>query len=87
MPKLKKGTIFPTPREDARINAGIAADPDTYELSDEEFKLLRPHGPAHIKRKPRVTLRVDDDVLEALVAMGPDWEAKVNQLLRAALRP
>ena len=29
--------IIPTPAEDAIINAGIAADPDTDELSDEWF--------------------------------------------------
>ena len=29
--------IIPTPEEDAIINAGIAADPDTDELSDEWF--------------------------------------------------
>ncbi len=28
MPKLEPGTIIPTPKEDAAINAGIAADPD-----------------------------------------------------------
>jgi len=44
MPKLKLGTIFPTPEEDAVINAGIAADPDTYELSDVEFAELKPFG-------------------------------------------
>ena len=33
---------MPTPEEDARINAGIAADPDTYEPTEEEFKEMRP---------------------------------------------
>lgn len=32
MPKLKPGTIIPTDEEDAAINAGIAADPDSREL-------------------------------------------------------
>ena len=34
--------IMPTDEEDAVINAGIAADLDTYELSEEEFKKLKP---------------------------------------------
>ncbi len=42
----KTGRILelPTLKEEAKINAGIAADPDTYELSDEEFAQLRPMG-------------------------------------------
>ncbi|MDP1653227.1 MAG: BrnA antitoxin family protein [Rhodocyclaceae bacterium] len=35
MPKLKPGTIIPTPEEDAAINAGIAADPGSRELDDK----------------------------------------------------
>ena len=51
MPKLKKGLIMPTPEEDAAINAGIAADPDTYELGEQEFKQLRKVGRPRPKRK------------------------------------
>ena len=42
MPKLKPDTIVPTPEEDAAINAGIAADPDTEELDDAWFARARP---------------------------------------------
>ena len=35
--KRKADIIIPTPEEDAAINAGIANDPDTDELSDEWF--------------------------------------------------
>ena len=37
MPKLKPGTIWPTPEEEAAIMAGIAADPDNPELDAEYF--------------------------------------------------
>ena len=41
MPKLKPDTIFPTPEEAARINEGIAQDPDSPEITDEEFATAR----------------------------------------------
>jgi len=42
MPKLKPGTIWPTPEEEAAINAGIAADPDNPELDDAFFATAKP---------------------------------------------
>ena len=41
-PAGKRLMILPSPEEDAAINAAIASDPDTVELTDEEFKMLRP---------------------------------------------
>ena len=40
----KSGRILelPTPEEEAAINAGIASDPDTYELDDEWFAKAKP---------------------------------------------
>ena len=42
--KTKTGHFIelPSDEEDAEINAGIAADPDTYELTDDDFKRMRP---------------------------------------------
>ncbi len=42
--KTKSGRLveLPTDEEEAEINAGIAADPDTYELTDDDFKRMRP---------------------------------------------
>ncbi len=42
MPRLKPGTLFPTPEEEARINEGIALDPDSPELTEEWFARARP---------------------------------------------
>ncbi len=87
MPKLKPGTILPTPEEDAQIARGIAADPDTYELSDEEFKELKPMRGRPRLERPKVALnmRIDADVMEALKASGPGWQTRVNDLLRKAV--
>jgi uncharacterized protein (DUF4415 family) len=42
--KTRSGRVIelPTEAEDARINAGIAADPDAFELNDEWFARARP---------------------------------------------
>lgn len=42
MPKLKPGTIIPTPEEDAVINKGIAADADNPEWTKKDFARARP---------------------------------------------
>ena len=42
MPKPKRKIILPTPEEDARIRAGIAADPDAFEADAEWFAKARP---------------------------------------------
>lgn len=42
MPKPEPYYVFPTPEEDARINEGIAQDPDSPELDEEWFARARP---------------------------------------------
>ena len=57
MPPRESDTIIPTLQEDAIINAGIAADPDTPELTDEWFRRARPASevvPHIVERSRRV---------------------------------
>lgn len=85
MDKLREINM-PTPEEDAAINVGIAADPDTYEVSDEEFARMRKPGrPAATVVRPMVSMRLDPDVLAHLRASGKGWQTKVNALLREAV--
>ncbi len=43
MPRPKGIDLSPnSPEEEARIQAGIAADPDTFEWTDEDFAQARP---------------------------------------------
>jgi len=41
MPKLKTGTILPTPEEDAVITAAAMSDADAMPLSDEQWAVAR----------------------------------------------
>ena len=56
--KSGRWVILPTPEENARINAGIAADPDARELDEDWFARARPASEV----LPR-------DVYEGLVAL------------------
>ena len=82
----RRPVLVPTPEESTAINAGIAADPDTYELSASEFKALRRVGrPRVAVKRPMLSMRTDPDVLEKLRASGPGWQTRVNALLRDAV--
>lgn len=45
--KTRSGRLLikPTPEEEVQINAGIAADPDTFEPIDEQFAFSNPPNP------------------------------------------
>ena len=100
MPKLKPGTIVPTPEEDAAIDAGIAADPDTQELDDAWFERARPasvvdpvlvaracrgRGKQRAPTKEQVTIRLDADITAHFRAGGPGWQTRLNDALRRAV--
>lgn len=87
--KTKSGRLveLPTPEENAAINAGIAADPDTRELSDEEFKQLRRVGrPLAAVTKERITIRLSREVVEQFRASGEGWQTRVDAALKDWLK-
>ncbi len=100
MPKLRPGTIVPTPDEDAAITAGIASDPDTEELDERWFAEARPaievhpelvarfrrgRGKQKAPTKQRVTIRIDRDIVARLRDGGRGWQTRLNDTLRRAL--
>ena len=74
MPKLKTGTILPTPAEDAAITAAAMSDPDAVPFTDfhwEQVKsLVRRGRPLGSASKTQVTLRLDVEVMEKFRATG-----------------
>jgi len=80
--------VRPTKTEEAAINAGIAADRDTYELTPAEFEQLRPvrGRPKSEAPKRRITIRLSPDVLAEFKAAGRGWQTRVDLALRDWLR-
>ena len=86
MPKLKPGTLIPTPEEDARIQMGIDADPDAHALSDEQWEQMRPLARIGLQKaaaaKERITLRLSHDVVTQFRATGDGWQTRIDSALR-----
>ncbi|WP_087754137.1 BrnA antitoxin family protein [Paraburkholderia caledonica] len=86
----KPKIIMPTDEEDAAINRGIAADPDTYEVSDEDFKKMRRLGargrPRSESPKVLLSVRYDADIVEQFKATGDGWQTRMNDALRDWLK-
>ena len=62
MPKLKAGTILPTPAEDVAITAAALADPDAAPFTDAEWEQVKPQvrrgRPLGSGTNTQVTLRL-----------------------------
>jgi len=79
-------------------NAGepSCADPDDApELTADYFEtadlydgatLVRRGRPKVEKPKKMLSMRLDQDVIEALRATGPGWQRRANEILKAALK-
>jgi uncharacterized protein (DUF4415 family) len=84
-----------TPEQEAAINRGIVADPDTAALSTQEMKALCPFPagmaerrmgrPPKEHRKEQVSVRYDADVIAAFRATGEGWQTRMNNALRTYL--
>lgn len=85
MPKLKPGTIVPTPAEDAAITAAALQDPDALPYTDEEWRQVsakRGRGrPVQAVTKVPTSLRIDVRVVDAFKATGDGWQTRMNEAL------
>ena len=87
--------------EETAINAGIARDPDTWELGNEDFERMRPAAEIipelmkTLERKkkgealpplPQATVHIDLDISAYFRAGGlDDWQERLNDTLRKAV--
>ena len=86
--------------EEAAIQAGIAADPDTFELDEEWFKQARlaceisPHiverfnrtrGKQKAPTKKLLSIRLDADLADHFRQSGKGWQTRLNDALRRAV--
>ncbi len=87
MPKLKAGTIVPTPAEDAAIHAAAMSDPDAVPFTDAEWEQVKPlvrrGRPLGSGTKTQVTLRLDVEVVEKFRASGEGWQTRINDALKS----
>ena len=70
---------------DEEIEAAVAADPDAPPLLDDDFwanaELVMPAG-----RKERITLRLDEEILDYFRDLGRGYQTRINAVLRAYVR-
>jgi len=76
MPTLKPGTIWPTPEEEAMIQAGIDADPDNPEWTAEDFARARP---ASEVLPPEVYAALTDQSRPVTVTLVSDAQDRARQ--------
>ena len=86
MLKLKAKPFAPTAKEDAEIQKGIDADPDTWFLTDKEWEKVKPtvrlgRPPAEVT-KERITIRLSRDVVSQFRATGAGWQTRMDAALR-----
>ena len=75
-------------------NARPIITEDCPEQTDEQLKQFKPWYEVHPKgndtckvsvKKTAVSLRIDNDVLAALKAMGKGYQSRINDILRKAV--
>ncbi len=79
---MSKRLIRNTPAEEAAIQRGIAADPDTFEPTAKEMAQMKGRGrPRSESPKVAVTIRYDADVIARFRASGDGWQTRMNTAL------
>jgi uncharacterized protein (DUF4415 family) len=97
---MKPKTPPLTDEQEAEAQRQIADDPENPEATDEEIGQFRPFAemcpdlmesirrsrgrPPKADAKKAVTLRLDPETVERFKSQGPDWRARMSDVLRRA---
>jgi len=98
MKKHRRKVLKLSNAEEARIQAGIAADPDNPEWTALNFRRAKPfvkafpalaksrrvRGPQRQPTKVAVSLRLTREVVERFKAGGPGWQTRMDEALKKA---
>jgi len=98
MAKHKRKARALSDAAEARIQTGIAADPDNPEWTAQDFRHAKPfskafpvlaesrrgRGPQKEPTKVAVSLRLTREVVERFKAGGPGWQTRMDQALKKA---
>ena len=68
---------YPTDEEEKQINAGINADPNAQEWTDDMFKRAV-RGQQIAPTKNHISLRLDRDILEWFKKDGRGYQSRIN---------
>lgn len=89
MPKLKPDHVSPTSEEDEAINAAIKGGSDTREMTDADFVRAKVGGFVPAEGKSRITIWLDNDVIDAFKKRAADrgkgYQTLINDALRIAM--
>lgn len=83
--KSGRKIYMPSDKEDADINTGIAADPDTYELTKTEFAQLKPitlGRPKAENPKTPISIRLSPEVVDYFKRTGKGWQTRMDEVLK-----
>ena len=69
--------VLNTEEEEATVNAGIAADEDTHEVTEAGFEALRPAGEMGAAEEPAVVY-LPVAVVDVYRAKGEDWRKRLD---------
>jgi uncharacterized protein (DUF4415 family) len=79
--KLIRKFSLPTDKKNLAINAGIAADSDTFEFTNADFSRLQPIKSGDLT-KVRIPVKLSPDVVNAFRATGAGWQDRIDVALK-----